>query len=301
MFGMMKSCGGFGSVTALLSLFALATTAAAVAMGAFGKKRLASLLAGLGLMLTGATGLGGFAGTLAGRSVTQAAVSAPSITKTDHARILHQGHLEARDCARLGLGFAALPFLLGVIGATMSLFDKKKAPSTAPESEEAANASSPAADADAPLVPMVLLGASMAFTGLLASGGLGAAAVGGADYEPIVWSLMAKSEAVVAASASGSTPEIRRACEALEVALSGGQTGEARACGARVDLDLTAVTELPAASDTCVRDQMILLGMTSPANGERGRLAKRVVCSATFAALPPLAKSALETQIKSFE
>ena len=246
----------------------------------------------------------GFAGTLAGRSVTQASVSAPSITKTDRARILHQGHLEARDCARLGLGFAALPFLLGVTGATMSLFDKKKAPDTSPESQEASNASSAApADADAPHVPMVLLGASMAFTGLLASGGLGAASVGGADYEPIVWSLMAKSEAVVTASASASsTPETRRpVCEALEVALSGGQTGEARACGARVDLDLSAVTELPAASDTCVRDQMIALGMTSPANGERGRLAKRVMCSATFAALPPLAKSALEPQIKSFE
>jgi hypothetical protein len=299
MFGMMKSCGGFGGVAGLLSLLAFATTAAAVAMGIGGKKRHASLFAGLGLVLTGATGLVGFAGTLAGRSVTQAAVSAPSITKTDRARMLHQGHLEARECARLGLGFAALPFLLGVTAATMSLFDKKKE-----EAQEASTAASPLPpDADLPVVPVVLLGAAMAFTGLLSSGGLGTASVGGADYEPIVWSLMAKSEAVVAASASASsTPESRRpVCEALEVALSGAQPGEARACGARVDLDLAAVTELPAASDTCVRDQMIALGGTSPANGERGRLAKRVVCSATFAALPPLAKSALEPQLKSFE
>lgn len=311
MIGMLKSCGSFGFLTLFVASLAFAVTAASLAIGLTGKKRVTSLVAGIGLFLAGATGLVGFSGTLVGLSTVKAVLEAPDLTKADRARLQHQGSLEARDCSRLGIASATLPFVLGAIAATMSLFTAKnaaaatrvtegepdpKGPGDAPSpTTSPAFAPAPNVSVDGPVVPVVYLGAAIAFTGLLASGGLGAARVAGADYQPLVWGLTEKSEAVVAA-----TPEARHAaCDALELALAGPEGPGGRACGARIELDLGAVSQLTTATETCVDAEVVRISQVAKA--DRAALASKVGCSAIFASLPSSSRTSRAAQLKGFE
>lgn len=276
----MKTCGPPGLLVPVLAALALVLAIAGAVLAFAKKRRIASVVVGLSLFVTGATGLAGFTGTLLGRAQVSRAVESAGLTKGDQERLRHEGGLEARSCSRLGAGAAVAPFFIGCIGAIAALFGKGK------DGE---------GEGDGAVVPAILLGAAAAFTGLLASGGLGAARVAGADYEPKVWSLMSTSERVVASSAG----DLGAACEALEASLAGSGTDGERACGGRIELDLAAVSELPAASERCVRDRIALAGKSSP--DDRKALAKATRCSATFAVLPAAARSALEPQVHAFE
>ncbi len=276
----LKECGAPGFLVILFASAALVVSVVAAAVGFSGRRKVGSVLAGCALFVTGLTGLTGFGGTLLGHSQVQRAVETAGLTKADKARLLHQGGIEARTCSRLGAGAMALPFLIGCVAGGVALFTKGK-------EGESTN--------DGPVVPLVLLGAASAFTGLLASGGLGAARVAGADYEPLVWSLMSRSEQVVAASGAG----VGEACESLEGALVGDADPATRACGARIELDLAAVSDLPKASEICIRDRVALMGKSAPS--DRKPLAKATRCSATFAVLPPSSKASLEPQVHAFE
>ena len=298
MMGMLRSCGGFGIVAGFVAFLALVTTAVSIAVALSGRSRAGSIVAGVGLLLVGTTSLTGFAGTLSGRAAVKSAAEVAGLGKSDQARILRQGSIEARDCARLGLLFSAVPFLVGLAGATIALFGGKKAekdpePLSPPETLDLGGAE---ASQDGPSVPIVLVGAAAAFTGLLASGGLGAASTGGSDYEPLVWSLMAASEAVVLAK-----PEERAArCAALEMALVGPmENPAARACGSRVDLDLSAVSGLANATEACMRDRVTAAATTPP--HERAAIAKSAKCSATYACLPDGVRGSIAMQLAGLE
>jgi len=280
MIEMLKECGAPGFLVPFFASMALVVAVVGAALAFAGKRRVASVVVGASLFLSGVTGLVGFGGTLMGRAQVSRAVETPGLTKADRGRLLHQGGLEARSCSRLGAGAAALPFFIGCVGAVAALFSRGKEGGSGE---------------DGPVVPVVLLGAAAAFTGLLASGGLGAARVSGADYEPLVWSVMAKSERVTLVSEA----ERGAACEELEQVLVGSDAGETRACGARIALDLAAASDLPKASEACIRERVALMGKSAP--DDRKPLAKATRCSATFAVLTPTAKAALEPQVHAFE
>lgn len=291
----LKACGGPGFLVLLVASAALVVAVVAAAVAFSGRRKPGSVLAGTALFLAGATGLTGFTGTLLGHAQAQRAAETAGLTKADKGRILHQAGLEARTCSRMGVGAMVLPFLVACIAGGASLFGKGKGEEEKKGDEAEGAATEGARTTDGPIVPLVLLGAATAFTGLLAAGGLGAARVAGADYEPLVWSLMAKSERVVAVSGE----EVAGACEALEGALAGDADPATRGCGARIELDLAAVSDLPRASEICIRDRVALMGKSAPS--DRKPLAKATRCSATFGVLPSSAKATLEPQVAAFE
>lgn len=276
MISLLKNCGFFGFLTLLVAGMALAASTGALVTALAKKAKVAGLLAALGLLLAGAVGLTGFTGTLLGRKAVQAAMATPGLTETDRAHIQQAGFTDARDCSRIGISAAALPFLLGAVAASVALFTKKK-----DETEEG------------PSVPLVLVGAACAFTGLLASGGLGTARVAGSDYAPHVWSLMAASEKVLASTG----PERTEGCRELETALLPPEGS--LACGMRREFNLQAVGDLVPAGQACVRDGIAAVGALPKAD-ERKRKAREISCSATYASLTESAKRDLGPQLESF-
>lgn len=272
-----------GLVVVLVAAFALAFGVASVVVAARGRDlRRASLLAGLALFLSGASGLVGFGGTLAGLARTKAAVAVSGLSKTDAARMSRVGAVEARASSRRGLTLSIVPFLVGAVGASIALFSAGKG------GKPGEGGSSEGGDRPAPHVAPALGGAAAAVTGLLASGGLSVAAVGGADYEPAVWSLMARTDAVLNAGPG----TLADACAGLESALGGDAPG--RTCGQRIDLDLSAVGDLPAAAEACVTARTA--EMATAGGGADART--RVRCSATFSALTPRAREGAEKRLE---
>lgn len=276
MISLLRNCGSFGFLTLLVAGLALAASTGGLLTSLAKKAKVGGLLAALGLFLAGVTGLVGFTGTLLGRKAVQAALATPGLTETDRAHLQQAGFTEARDCSRIGISAAALPFLLGAVGASVALFTKKKS-----ESEEGAS------------VPLVLVGAACAFTGLLSSGGLGTARVAGSEYEPHVWSLMGASEKVLASTG----PERAEACRSLETALLPPEGS--LACGTRREFNLQAVGDLVPAGQACVRDAITEIGAIPKADA-RKRRAREISCSATYAALTESAKRDLAPQLESF-
>lgn len=280
MLGMLRNCGATGHAASLLALLALACASAALAVAVARRSRAAGLLAALGLVLCGCTSMTGFAGTLLGRKATQDAVASAALSPSNVALARSVGFAEARDCARLGAGAALLPFLLGVSAAALALF---RAPSEAPEAPAGDRA--PAAEGASPTprasVPLVLAGAAFAFTGLLASGGLATASVGGASYEPAVWSLMTTSERVVSESGSLTEP-----CQAFEAAL--GQATAER---------IATVVDVPEAAERCVRARLTLLAAAPPS--DRAVAGRALEASPLLRAARPETRAALTLQIRS--
>ena len=277
MLAMLRNCGAPGHAASLLALLALACASAALAVAIARRSRAAGQLAALALALCGCTSMTGFAGTLLGRKATQDAVASAALSPSNVALARSVGFAEARDCARLGAGAALLPFLLGVSAAGLALFRAPReprdgAPAPAPEGAPTAARAS---------VPLVLGGAAFAFTGLLASGGLATASVGGASYEPEVWSLMTTSERVV--SEGGSVTE---ACRAFEAAL--GQATPER---------IATVVDAPEAAERCVRARLSELAAAPPsARADAGRALE---ASPLLRAARPEARAALTVQIRS--
>ena len=273
-----------GVVVVLVASLALLAGVSSVVLGVRGRDlRRASLLAGLALLLSGASGLVGFGGTLAGLARTRAVVAASGLSKSEAARLSRGGAVEARASSRRGLAFSLVPFLVGAVGASIALFSAGKGAKGA-EGE----ASSGSGERPSPHVAPVLGGAAAAVTGLLASGGLSVAAVGGADYEPAIWALMARTDAVLSAGPD----TLADACGALESALAGDAPG--RACGQRIDLDLSAVGDLPAAAEACVAARTAKVVAGGAAGGESGG---SVRCSATFTQLTPRARAEAEKKL----
>lgn len=271
-------------VVVLIAATALAFGVASIVLAVRGRElRRASLLAGLALFLSGASGLVGFGGTLAGLARTKAVVAASGLSKTDAARLSRGGAVEARASSRRGLASSIVPFLVGAVGASIALFSAGKG-----GKPTEGGASSDGRERPSPHVAPVLGGAAAAVTGLLASGGLSVAAVGGADYEPAIWSLMARTDAVLNAG-PGALPE---ACAALESALGGDAPG--RTCGQRIDLDLSAVGDLPAAAETCVTARTVEVAAAGGGKDARTRLR----CSATFSELTPRAREGAEKRLE---
>ncbi len=272
MFGMFRSCGGAGYLTGLLGGLALACALVSLGYALARRGLLAARLAALALFLSGATGLSGFAGTLAGRKATQEAVA--NTAASSAALVRRAGFVEARDCSRIGLGAATLPFLLGAVAGALVLFrgaTPRDGQPSAPGAPEHAN------------VPLMLGGAACAFTGLLASGGLGAASVGGADYQPAIWALMSSSQQVLEGARSRET-----ACDALEAALRNATQEQAR-----------QVTDVGAAAELCVGEHLTRLeGLGSQARGGAGLATLR---SASLGAIDPARRPAYAARIAALE
>lgn len=277
MLGMLRNCGAPGHAASLLALLALACASAALAVALARSSRAAGQLAALGLVLCGCTSMTGFAGTLLGRKATQDAVASAALSPSNVALARSVGFAEARDCARLGAGAALLPFLLGASAAGLALFRAPREPRAGDPTPSPEGAPTPARAS----VPLVLAGAAFAFTGLLASGGLATASVGGASYEPAVWSLMTTSERVL--SESGGLTE---ACGAFEGAL--GQATAER---------IATVVDAPEAAERCVRARLTELAAAPP--GGRAAAGKALEASPLLRAARPEARAALTLQIRA--
>lgn len=282
----LRGGGVSGVVVVLVAAFALVFGVSSVVLAVRGRDlRRASLLAGLALFLSGASGLVGFGATLAGLARTKAVVAASGLSKTDAARLSRGGAVEARASSRRGLAFSVVPFLVGAVGASIALFSAGKG-----GKPREGSASSEGGDSPSPHVAPVLGGAAAAVTGLLASGGLSVAAVGGADYEPAIWALMARTDAVLNAGPG----HIKEACAGLESALGGDAPG--RSCGARIDLDLSAVGDLPAAAEACVTARTAEMAAAGGGKVRDGGAALR--CSATYSQLTPRARADAEKKLE---
>lgn len=277
MLGMLKNCGAAGYVVVLLAVLALGCASAAMALAVARRPRTAGHLAAVGLVLCGCASMTGFGGALLGRKVTQDALAHTNLSPSNAALARSVGFAEARDCARLGAGSSLLPLLLGAGAAALALFRV----SPASKRDEPGGEASPEAEG-APQrasVPLVFAGTAFAFTGLLASGGLATASVGGAAYEPAVWSLMSTSERVLGESGS-----VAEACATFE-----------RALGEATTERIATVLDVPEAAERCVRDRLAKLAAAPQA--DRAKEGQALEASPLLRATRPEPRAMLTSQI----
>ncbi len=282
MFELLRNCGWTSFLALLLGTVALSLTATALLLAFLRRHRAAAMVAGIGLFITGLTAFAGFGGTLYGRKVVGDAVAVASIGKVDRQRILIEGFEEARDCSRLGLALTGLPFLLGAVASGLSLFGKR--PPERPGATEPGSPLGPAPQDPGPNVPVVLLGAACAFTGLLATGAMASASPPGAQQEPELWRLLSLTERALDPSEASV-----QVCKELELELLTHAIQEVSGrCVARVELSGVSMqaADLPRAAERCVRADL-----------ERGGSLDGLSCSASLATVREPARTELTRQI----
>lgn len=121
---MIRECGFMAWVVLALGVLAVLVGLIALAVAIF-KPRVGLALGVLALAVSCGVPGAGVAGTAYGRSVTESALSGPSVDEETKARIREQGHAEAAQCTTLGLGTGALPLLLSIAALGVAFFRRK--------------------------------------------------------------------------------------------------------------------------------------------------------------------------------